>query len=169
MSRGLGHMQRAILAGLTPAGWSESRGHRFLPAPGVFDLRQVLSENANIHNAYSHCRFVRPAFQVAFSRAVRGLLRRGALRDVSGMVPLAARDRYGAQARYHALADGDYFVTRTKQTRFVMLGTARSNRGAGGNLRVFLASPWKPRWPTKEVTATVDPKVRHCIASTESI
>jgi hypothetical protein len=118
VSRGLGRLQVEILERLQPTGWVTAYGHRFEPAPHVYDLRAVLPVLTSLHNAYSHCRFVRPAFQASFSRAVRGLLRRGVLARLS-LVPVIERDERAATVRFLELADGLYFNSNERQSRFV--------------------------------------------------
>ena len=161
MSRGLGKLQQAILdsssrlynqtkpfVSLRPPPY----GVRFKPADGVCDLRAVLRDLAKIHNAYSHCRFIKATFQAAFSRAVRSLIRRGLLVRL-GLIPVAEIDRYSRAERFHRLADGCYLI-QEKQTRFCSESSdvKKLNRSAG----LFVTGP-----PRHTVAVSPHPAFKH--------
>lgn len=141
MSRGIGTLQRKILATLEEAkrdtwhypgsyreenwsnsptwrwdrpGWVTYRGARFRLADEVYDLRASLVYLAEREGGYSHARFVAPTFQAAFSRAVKGLCERGFLRVLT-LVPVAEYER----GRLESLADGEYMLLACRQRRFV--------------------------------------------------
>ena len=132
MSRGLGKLQREILGALDPAqacvneafgtyefmshvhdgGWVKCRGCKVLLAPGIYDLRAVhrwLRKQTVVRNKAS--------FDVAVSRAVRGLVTRGILERLA-LVPLRSRHRDG-QPQIEHLSDGFYMHAPARELRFV--------------------------------------------------
>lgn|GEM_PF-5548892 len=146
VSQGLGALQRDILETLDEAkgavfhyrgsareenygrldnyrwdepGWVRCRGCVVKLAPGAYDLRASMKYLAMKRGA-TYCRgsFVRERFQVAFSRAVKGLIRRGALEPL-GLVPLAEAENEPDEYTVMLLADGLYLAAWPRQVRFV--------------------------------------------------
>jgi hypothetical protein len=132
MSRGLGKLQREILAGLEaqePVTEFGYHGHWFTPTiTGLYDLRALAPVVAQ--------RLQKPGgdgpFSAAFSRAVRGLVRRGMLCAVTS-VPIDARDALTWQGKHKDAVygnPGDGYVVGisgfygTRQIRFVQLAEA---------------------------------------------
>jgi hypothetical protein len=116
VSKGLGRLQREIIAAETPGAF-EVDGLKFELRKDVIDLRRVVTLLAGKHNAYTHCTFVRPSFQAAFSRAVKGLVRRGLIEKLT-VVPVAQIDRYYPEA-FERLSDGYHYLPPCQQTRYV--------------------------------------------------
>jgi len=130
MSRGIGAMQRQILASLEPAraaqpsydrGWVLYRRVDMLLVEGVYDLRVV--------SDYVRARRQIPAWQgerfaPMFSRAVHGLVARGLLQAVTTvpLVEVCYRRPCDAAAWIPFLGwerDHDCFYWRSRQLRFV--------------------------------------------------
>jgi len=138
MSRGLGRLQRDILASLDTAKnqqhyYHGGNGDELHPGwlivqravvriPGdVYDLRASARFLAREQGALGDVvKEIVPAFRSAFSRAVGSLLRDGDLTAVS-MLPVEACER-DRQQTVQLLADGDYIVLHSRQTRFVRKG-----------------------------------------------
>jgi hypothetical protein len=157
MSRGLGRLQRDIIATLDEAkvalprylggraaeraewsqwfrqrypnhaeypagpGWVIAHGREVRLADGIYDLRASLAYLARRDNQISHCSYVRGAYQAGFSRAVRGLVRRGLLEPLRFLVPIDCLGE-GVETdlcRTLALADGLYAAVSGRQVRFV--------------------------------------------------
>ena len=85
MSKGLGYLQREILATLAERPGSDmiqdGCGSCAWLADRTHDLRAVSREMASRMGGISHCNHVTEAWSAAFSRAVAKLADRGALRD----------------------------------------------------------------------------------------
>ena len=126
MSRGLGAMQRRILAALAarPGGdrICNSADYGFTLAAGIHDMRQVSQELARTHGGISHCGFVSGSWSASFTRALTSLVSQGYI-EVLSLVPLAD-DELGIATQ---LSDGLYLpYANRSQHRFVRLlrGTA---------------------------------------------
>jgi hypothetical protein len=81
MSNGLGKVQIEILHLVAKFSSEDHRAFGFdlwFPIP-VANLRSISREFAEMHNGYSHCHLVKPVVAASFSRAVRGLVKRGLL------------------------------------------------------------------------------------------
>lgn len=122
MSRGLGRLQLEILESISSPNpieeWTEAYKRRFRLMEPACDLRAVLRETAKMHNAYSYgC--VKSTYQASFSRAVRGLLRRGLLKRL-WLVPVAEIDKYSRRESFERLSDGTYLMVPERQVRFVI-------------------------------------------------
>lgn len=130
MSRGLGAMQREILASLVEAKqlplsyngarewkgetWIRSRGVEAKLPANVYDLRASAKLLARRHGQ----RFLEGPFQASFSRAANGLVARGLLERVS-IVPLADWYPQDSKVVQH-LSDGAYLVYWSARLRFVV-------------------------------------------------
>jgi hypothetical protein len=94
MSRGIGRLQRAMLAAWEPAKWSGAtyrgnswgyintvvaRGREIDLGDHLYDARAVCRYVAREQGRLDHLGHPTPAFTAAFSRALRGLVRRGYL------------------------------------------------------------------------------------------
>jgi hypothetical protein len=83
MSHGLGKMQRLIMEELRSSKggvWIERPWSFDVDCPeGVYDLRAISFKLARQHGGISHCNFILAAWQASFSRAVRGLVKRGVI------------------------------------------------------------------------------------------
>jgi hypothetical protein len=116
MSKGLGWLQRAILATLEarPGGdmLTDCCGTCAWLADGTHDLRAVSREMAG-----SHCRYATESWQASFSRAIAGLADRCAL-NVLWLVPLEAVEHEFAWPSVE-LAGGLYLQWFSRQRRFV--------------------------------------------------
>jgi hypothetical protein len=115
MSQGLGALQREILATLDAAqapngryngcvvawnagrkrvepvpGWAKVRGVVVRLAEGVYDLRASARYLSEKHGARygPYDDYVTKGFQASFARAVRSLIQRGVLRNISERVPI---------------------------------------------------------------------------------
>lgn len=119
MSRGIGHLQQAILDTLAarPGGDEiENRYSRAWLADDVHDLRTVSHEMAQVMGGISHQHFHTGAWQASFSRAVAGLVRRKMLESLS-LVPLRDFEAdYPVRIEY--LSDGEYLNWTSRQCRF---------------------------------------------------
>ena len=81
MSNGLGKVQLEILHLVAKFSFEDHRAFGFdlwFPVP-VANLRSISRKFAEMHNGYSHCHLVKPAVAASFSRAIRGLVKRGLL------------------------------------------------------------------------------------------
>lgn len=80
MSRGLGHLQREIMATLAARSGGDEledyRGYRAWIADGAHDLRAVTREMARRMGGSNRHGFINIAWQASFSRAVAGLVSR---------------------------------------------------------------------------------------------
>ncbi len=132
MSRGLGRLQGEILAALHAHELlTEFRyqGHHFTPATaGLYDLREIAREVAQ----QLHRQDGDGAFSAAFSRAVRGLVRRGFLRALHD-IPIAPQEVFSWKGdRKDCVAGNDvegYVVEMQSfwghpQIRFIQKGEA---------------------------------------------
>jgi hypothetical protein len=142
MSRGLGKLQREILATLPIAqgavgeyrggywkwkGWVTSGGCSLKLADGVYDLRAVLRVLAMARGEMETrgLPYIRTGFRVSFNRAVASLIQRGEL-EVLKLVPVAdwePENCYGRR-RIHHLADGLFF-SACSERRFVRVPVSR--------------------------------------------
>ena len=109
-----------------PAGWVWYRKQAVRLAEGVYDLRcsaVYLKAQRELERCGSGSRSAwrSERFLPAFTRAVRSLLRRRLLRQLT-LVPLLARDRFKPTPDVHHLADGLYLDARDRQIRFVTRG-----------------------------------------------
>ncbi|MEE9250174.1 MAG: hypothetical protein V3U93_03490 [Alphaproteobacteria bacterium] len=111
---------RALLAseGVTPEPipWWAISDWRI--ADDIRDMRKVSKTLARRHGGISHMDFAKLSWQAAFSRAVRGLVKRGLIETIS-VVPLA-EGRPDA-ANVHELSDGMYLVVRGRQRRYTRI------------------------------------------------
>lgn len=137
MSRGLGKLQREIIATLEEAkqtmvsyhgsawypgvvpfcepGWVYYKGTIVQLREDVYDIRASFKFLASRHRE----RFHESVFQASFSRAVKGLVTRRILEVLNRQVPII---NYGpdAQPRVHFLSDGEFFdIWGIRQIRFV--------------------------------------------------
>ena len=142
MSRGLGWLQREIIDTLEEAkqqttrykgagyyggygpGWIKCRGIDIELADHVYDLRASMIYLARKHNRISHCSYAESAFQASFSRAVRGLTKRGLLKNLD-LVPVVGNldkihNTYDYNGPIMDLADGTFLAIWGKQKRFVV-------------------------------------------------
>ena len=108
MSRGLGRVQVAILDHLRARRGDTCIGGPgaplFILGPGIHDMRLVAAEMAH-QRAFSD-----PRLQAAFSRAVRGLVRRGYLEPLP-IVPISFAKPNRRYSRFvYELTDGAYFL-----------------------------------------------------------
>jgi hypothetical protein len=136
MSRGLGKLQRDILGSLEAAksavpsycgcewepagesGWVRVYGAKVRIADDVFDLRAVSKFLAtNMHKVHRGGVGIHPRFEASVSRAVRGLVRDGYLKQLS-LLPVSAVYE-DPHHRVEHLADGSYVILRERQVRFV--------------------------------------------------
>lgn len=139
MSRGLGQLQRDILATITEAkessvlyrgsttnksdplpyclpGWVVYRGVSFRLPESVYDLRASARHLANLRGAVRSGGYIREAFQAAFSRAVAGLVSRRLLLPVDRIHASAVeRDRHGVAD------DGVIPIDHRRTVRFVVV------------------------------------------------
>ena len=133
MSRGLGCMQREILENLkysktdqqlwytgydwmrNEPGWVIHRNKRFLLSDDMYDLRGVLKLMAKGNNkTCCNGSFVEISYQASFSRAVRGLEKRGIL-NFPGLIPVSDWDQ---KEGLYFCSDGVFFFVSEKQRRF---------------------------------------------------
>jgi hypothetical protein len=141
VSRGLGTLQREILATLDaakaepfpypggvsgPNGYAVSHGRVLVLPEDVFDLRASSRFLAKRHDAVIRARTgretVSPSFTASFSRAVRGLLARGALVPANLFVEEAVRS-WGRVTRSRAWKTyGQWQPVTHPQPRFVRCG-----------------------------------------------
>lgn len=148
MSRGLGHLQRDILATLDTAkeaattatgpyrgyggearstpwrwnrpGWVRYWGHCVQLASDVYDLAASSKYLARQSRALGYAKETLPAFSAAFSRAVKGLVQRDRLTPL-WLVPLLDVDEHAPQHdRIEYQADGLYLLVMNRQCRFVI-------------------------------------------------
>jgi hypothetical protein len=121
MSRGLGSLQREILAALMARkggdrvfsyGW----GAVWL-AEDVHDLRAVIREMAKTTGRTYGAGFVCNRFAAASSRAIAGLVRRDLIEPLS-LVPVISRSE-DCRLHIHHLADGHFIEWKSHQRRFV--------------------------------------------------
>jgi hypothetical protein len=140
MSRGLGKLQREILAGLEaqePVTEFGYHGHWFTPTiTGLYDLRAlapVVAERLQKRGGDG-------PFSAAFSRAVRGLVRRGVLCVVT-TVPIDSRDALTWRDKHHEGVfgnAGDGYVVEirgfqgTRLIRFVQRTAALTELSVNG-------------------------------------
>jgi hypothetical protein len=124
MSRGIGKLQRAILARI------ESRlggdviedytSYRMRLAPGIHDARQISHEMAREMGGISHRHFHSGKWDASFSRALRGLEQRGHVEVLRSLVPVAEVERdYKGSGQHLELSDGSYWSVRGRQRRFI--------------------------------------------------
>lgn len=134
MSKGLGWLQREILATLAVSqsepcrgwdhwyDWTIAHGRTVRLAPGVYDLRRNLMYLARRHRRLAACQsYASGSFQAAHSRAVRGLIKRGLFKVHNSLVPISASEK-GPEPydnRVLLLSDGLYLNTNGQQRRFV--------------------------------------------------
>ena len=81
MSNSLGKVQIEILHLVAKFSFEDHRafGHDLWFPVRVANLRSISRKFADMHNSYCHCHLVKPAVAASFSRAVRGLVKRGLL------------------------------------------------------------------------------------------
>jgi len=133
MSKGLGYLQHEILDSLKYSktdkqlwyigcdwmrdlpGWVIHRNKRFLLDDAMYDLRGVLKLMAKRNNkTYCNGSYVENSYQASFSRAVRGLEKRGVL-NFPGLIPIIDWDQ---KEGLYFLSDGVFFFVSEKQRRF---------------------------------------------------
>jgi len=85
-----------------------------LLAPGFYDLR-LISKKIRDQLGMG---FAENAWQASFSRAVRGLERRGAIRFLWLVPIIGVAKEYGGKGRVEELSDGTYWSYHSKERRF---------------------------------------------------
>lgn len=136
MSRGLGKLQRSILASLNESRCEDRyrgidchdtrcvlfRGWTIRLAAGVFDMRAVQKCLARKAGKV-YCgggNYVRDSFQASFCRAMHGLVSRGYLQFPS-LIPVIEAERLtGSSESLHVLSDGLFVIAGTER-RFATL------------------------------------------------
>ena len=121
MSNGLGRVQLEILLLVAKFSFEDHRAFGFdlwFPVP-VANLRSISRKFAEMHNGYSHCHLVKPAVAASFSRAVRGLVKRGLLvpvripwDQVKGMPANRTSYYHRHQIRFVKTANGVEAISR---------------------------------------------------------
>ena len=141
MGAGIGWLQRDILATLEEAkqaclkyrgspywenigeirpydkpGWVLCKKNVVRLSDGVYDLRACSHYLAQKHDGMDR-QWISVPFQVSFSRAARGLVKRGLL-NVLSVIPVIEVDEDHCEEVHH-LADGMYLIVTSRQVRFV--------------------------------------------------
>lgn len=137
MSKGIGPLQQEILDSLDVAmakasqyrgsggapGWVCHKELKVRLHPDIYDLRAVLHYLAEKNGKLTSSRKVKRAYQVSFSKAVRGLVRRGIIEPL-WLVPVvdwAPESVSQLQKYYHKY----YLRVSEKARRFVRLSDYR--------------------------------------------
>lgn len=126
MSRGLGWMQYRIMEELKnrPGGDAVGGDKDLLLKKGIHDLRVVSLQMAQKFGGILHGKYTTERWQASFSRAVKGLHKRGQI-EVWTIAPIAyINTDYVYPYPIHELADGFYLLWHGRQRRFVSVKTA---------------------------------------------